>query len=230
MFTWGPSSGGGLAGCLYSDAYFSSVRLLPRGQGSGTTFTDSSPVANAQTGYVNAVIDSAQALECFGPTSIKLTAGYVTYPTSVGVMASAAFTVEAWIYKTSASAMGIMALRASIARGWALQTDSFRAMIDGVWSDAQLVPGSTPSANVWTHIAVTHDGAGLYTYWKDGVAEDSNTFGTGTLDDVGSSAFLVGASSDSGEAPFTGHLYVRVTPGVCRYTSTFTPPNNFPAG
>jgi Concanavalin A-like lectin/glucanases superfamily len=121
-----------------------------------------------------------------------------------------------------------MSLRAPIPRGWAMQTNSLRAMIDGVWSDSQLVPTSGAVLNQWTHLAVTHDGAGLYTYWTDGVATATNTFGVGTLDSVGASAFSVGASTDAGESALSGYMYLRLTVGVCRYTATFTPPTNFP--
>lgn len=233
----------GLATCLGAriphlagggtDPYIDFVRLLLRGQGANgsTTIQDTSPSAWGQSGVVNATISSEQSLPGFGGTSIKMTSGYVWYPPSVASDIGAnPVTMEAWVRPAvSDGSYGVVSLRTATARGWAVQGNSLRAMIDGTWSDAQLVPSSVPAASDWSHVAVTHNGFGLYTYWLNGSAVATATFGTGSLDTVATSGVHVGSSTDGGENPFTGYMYLRLTVGVCRYTAPFTPPSNFPS-
>lgn len=224
-------NGGFVRNPVAVDPYYDYTRLILRGQGANnsTTFIDDSPLANTPTAVGDSRISTDTSLPGFGGTSIFIDSGYLNgIPTAVGVIGTTAFTAEAWYYLNTTFGTGLMSQRSASPFGWALQADSFRAKIDGVWSDAQLVPVG-PVVGAWTHVAVTHDGAGLYTYWRNGVAEDTATFATGLLDYIGSSSFVVGASSDAGESALDGYLYARLTVGISRYNAPFTPPTDFPA-
>jgi hypothetical protein len=84
---------------------------------------------------------------------------------------------------------------------------------------------TTIAANQWYHVAVTRTGAGVMRLFVDGVQEDTTTDASAIN---GPASFNVGdrqASDPNGQYPFNGYIeQVRVTKGVARYTSNFTPP------
>lgn len=234
MFTWGPSSGGGIA-CVVTDASYASTILLLRGQGTngGTTITDSSPEVWVPDTVDGVITSTAQALPCFGDAALEFESGdNVRYSglaalSGLGEAIGAGnnvWTLEAWVRQASSGVMGIMSYRPPAAIGWAFTTETFRVHIGGSWTDP-LLSTTAPSAGVWSHRVVQRDGND-FSYGTDGVMVDTATNSGNVSFNV--AEVRVGCSStDDSEQPFSGHMYLRFTLGVARYGSTYTTPNNF---
>jgi hypothetical protein len=83
-------------------------------------------------------------------------------------------------------------------------------------------PGSLPTDGSWTHVAVTRSGA-TFRLFTNGtvygsVATSSSALMTNT------DPFCVGGTSDGGGPSCVGYIdEVRVSKGIARYTSSFTP-------
>jgi hypothetical protein len=223
--------------CVLVDTDYSWSRLLLRGQDLGddpTTIIDSSPYGYSHVAQGAVVISGEQSLPCFGSTSVKFSGSdSLAYNDPVDLLdftAEPKFTMEAWVCAGHASSgMGIISRRPNNATGFAFQTDSFRANIGGVYSDAWLDAGGRPAVNVWTHRAVVKN-LNDFLYWRDGVLADSRLGTAGYIVNGSSGNSRVGASTNNNnEAPFVGHMYVRFYRGVAKYLAPFTPPNNFPA-
>ena len=92
---------------------------------------------------------------------------------------------------------------------------------------ARLLASSTElDQGVWYHVAVTRAG-GVFRLFLDGVLQATNSSHVGASIDVSSSNWLTVGSAEpaSGGEDFSGYIDdLRVTKGVARYTSNFTPP------
>lgn len=135
------------------------------------------------------------------------------------------FTVEAWVYPTSLSPgadRNIVDFRDGD------DNTSFRTGINGtnvpyVANTGGILNGSfTFSTNIWYHFAVTR-ASGTLTIWINGSSVGSNT----TTTNFTGKGLIIGASAASGSrGPFFGFIDdLRITKGVARYTTTFTPPD-----
>ena len=94
--------------------------------------------------------------------------------------------------------------------------------------------GFTVSLNTWYHVAFVRNGD-TFTPYLNGVAGNSATY-SGSLMTTTSNLYVGSYPSGTPKDPFTGNFQdVRITKGVARYTSNFTPPtqpffNNFKTG
>jgi hypothetical protein len=157
------------------------------------------------------------------------TGDYLTVADNAALeLGSSDFTIEAWVYPTSASANSIITKRVnnSVYGGYGLfltsNTLAFVADNDasGDWAIA-MVSGSAVPLNVWSHVAVTRNGS-TWTTWVNGVQSQTVTSSI-TINDQATS-LAVGAISD-GSATFFGYISnARVVKGTAVYTSNFTPP------
>ena len=220
FFTCGPGFFGGVPSP--SDPYFSYVVSLMHFQGAnnGTVFTD------VISGSIwmpagTPVTSSTQAK--FGATS-----GWSgTGSGIVGQTFNAAFsfpgdlTVEGFIYCTSCS--GGHALF-SIQDGsnkflplYMISETSSESIINGAVPISGIV---LPGTNAWYHAAFTRSGTTV-TVWINGVSAGTGTV-SGTLGSTSLHAYVI---NENVQQNFTGFVAEsRVTNGICRYTSTFTPP------
>lgn len=141
------------------------------------------------------------------------------------------FTLEGWIYPISNNANVIIS-------NWYGQNASFCAFIlyldsgklqlsYGVGSTNTGTPSSTSiPLNQWTYVACCRQGTTV-SYYINGVKDPTTFTLTGSLNVAPGEAVAIGCLS-----PFTGPALhfdgnideVRVTKGVARYTSSFTPP------
>jgi len=81
------------------------------------------------------------------------------------------------------------------------------------------------SADTWYHVAYVRDGSNGYKFFLDGVQQGSTTASSSTYPDYASSLF-VGWTPLYG-AHFDGWIdELRITKGVARWTSDFTPPSS----
>lgn len=83
-----------------------------------------------------------------------------------------------------------------------------------------LAHSSGPSVGAWTHIAISRTGTNLFLF-VDGVIVDSDTNST---DITYSTPFFIGSSYNGNQA-LNGHMdEIRISKGIGRWTSNFTPP------
>jgi hypothetical protein len=133
------------------------------------------------------------------------------------------FTVEMWVYPTQLNSSTDYNLIDFRSGG---TTTGFRIGINGstipfVAAVGGILNGSfTFSTNTWYHFAVTRS-SGTLTIWINGTSAGSNTTTTNFTD----SYLLIGSSAASNIGPYFGYIDdLRITKGVARYTTTFTPP------
>lgn len=156
------------------------------------------------------------------------TGDYLTIPANPNInITSGDFTIETWAYPTT-------------------QTNSVDSIFGyGYWTTMLYRNGSTwtwevgngsnsnyftltatCTSNTWQHIALTRSG-NTYTFWLNGVAASTTTNSNGPATAsrilaIGLNAFNASPASTQF---FTGYIDdFRITKGVARYTTSFTPP------
>jgi hypothetical protein len=212
------------------DPNFSSVGLLLHMDGSNgsTTFIDTSPSARTVTAVGNAQIDTSQAK--FGTASAKFDGNgdALTVPyASAWDFGSGNFTVEGWVRPRIAvtTRMNLVSIFDATSKGWGiaiLDTGKLRGFVEGA-SLVFIGPGPTTVADsVWHHFAMVRNGNNFAIYLngaQEATATSSLALGTG------SGPLQIGAESGAGIRYLDGWLdEIRITKGVARYTSAFTPP------
>jgi hypothetical protein len=201
-----------------SDPYFANVTALLHGEGS---FTDSSPLALTYTVAGAATTSTAQ--KKFGTASIYSPGPntQVTSPFSPSIaLGSGDYSVEMWVYFTSASGTQYffeIADAASTQYMW-LQYGPTANTLSGLLAGAS-IPGTVVSLNTWTHVAIIRSsGRGLV--YVNGtlvfnVAEAIN-YTTNMHVSLG------GAPVVSGNASGVSSIYIddfRLTKGVARLST-----------
>ena len=197
-----------------------------------TTLIDSSPSGHPMTALGNAQIDTAQSK--FGGSSMLFdgTGDYYTTPDHTDfALGSGDFTIDCWL---RFNALGTTIIAAQWAgtgnqRGWELFYFSASNLLRFVPSTDGTNPGTnnrdfawTPSTNTWYHLAVVRTGNNIMAF-VDGTQIGSTQSFTFTLFDS-TAAFAVGADSEGG-AGWNGWIdEFRLSKGVARWTSNFTPP------
>ena len=159
-----------------------------------------------------------------------------TPPTSSLLLAGSDFTIEVWAYfNASVSGTGyfFVAHAASFASnaGFAFlrhgDTDNLRFIYtnDGTGASGYKITDSTntfiPTTNTWYHLAVTRSGSTVRLF-INGVVSGSSTQTTSIYPSTHN--ITIGTDA-AGNYPMNGYLSdVRITKGLARYTSNFTPP------
>ena len=161
----------------------------------------------------------------------------VDYTTGYGddlydISSPESFTIESWIYVTDNTAYNTIyntgggSVSQSYFTQWAVhptgELNYYRSSTK-VLSSSQ----SDISNNTWHHVAITGDN-GTLRLFVDGVLKDTATSASSyyppTDFDIHIGDRQSGASS--GNYPFGGYMQdFRITKGLARYTSTFTPPS-----
>jgi hypothetical protein len=216
------------------DLYRSQVSLLLHGDGANgsTTITDNSPTPKIVTAVGNAQISTAQSK--FGGASIAFdgTEDYLTIPAnSAFAFGTSDFTIEAFVYinqttlTTGSSDAVIAELRSTggTATGFVFNLGVFS---DGFSLNFYTDGGrnaATAKANYgeWHHIAAVRSGSTV-TLFSGGTNVKSITK-TNNFSDTPN--LRIGASGLYGNSSISGYIDdLRITKGVARYTSNFTPP------
>jgi len=144
---------------------------------------------------------------------------------TVGNFGTGDFTIESWVYFNSTSTGGIVSKSNSPTNGWLLQASTTFAQFAVFTGAASGISSSySGSINTWTHIAVTRSSGTLRLY-INGTQIASGTF-TGNVGTNALSYVSVGTSGpSSSQSPLNGYLDdLRITKGIARYTTNFTPP------
>lgn len=230
----------------YFQGYMSSVRVVKGTAVYTTTFTPPTAPLTAVTNtslllnFTNAgIYDSASknVLETVGNAQVSTTQAkwgttsmafdgtgdWLVMPSSQSfAFGTGNFTVEFWVYYSSASAnyQFIDARGTSYTNGgFALYTTGGSIYVQ--YGSTALVTATAPSANTWHHIAATRSGTSTKLF-IDGTqagstATDSNSYGAYQT--------FIGQFGGGSGYDLNGYIDdLRVTKGYARYTANFTPP------
>ena len=217
-----------------ADPYIGNVSLLLHGDGTNgsTTIIDSSPNPKTVTAFGDAQISTAQSK--FGGASIAFdgTGDYVEVNgTNASLeMGSGSWTVEMWVYHTARASAGLtsslydsLALSSGTTNAIRLRITSFGNLTFYRYGTPVFTSSAVISLATWTHVAVVKDGSTLNFYLNGtnvGSIADTVTYTNGL------NRPILGADGfDPGSVLFNGYIdELRITKGIARYTSNFTPP------
>ena len=204
-----------------ADPFFNNVSLLLHGDGANgsTTIVDSSPSPKTVTAVGDAQISTAQSK--FGGSSLAFDGvGDALGIPTITIGANESFTIESWIYKTARGVSGyslIVGNGSSTQVGYDVTTEGSVFMYIG-GGFGVVASGTAMTSNAWNHVAWVRnvDGCSIYVNGLligSGVRGSSFTFN------------VIGAYSTGGTYGINGYIDdLRITKGVARYTSNFTPP------
>lgn len=236
---------GGGGGSPPTDPDFASVLFLSGFEGvdGATTFTDESSHARTITTVGNAQADTA--IKKYGDSGLLLdgTGDYLTIPDHADWEFAGEFTLEAWVYissaETNSTVVAIVAhdgnssnlsYRLSITKHTATPSLQFGFSTNGSTYVHSLVYGgssSTIPTDTWLHVAIDRDGADKMRLWLDGVMRGSKLSATGTAFNS-ANALGIGATGTGNDALMGSLDEVRIS-SISRYgdvhgDTTFTPP------
>jgi len=225
-----------ITGSTVGDVYFPQTTLLLPFDGSNgaTTTSDSSGSNHSVTFAGTAQISTLRSK--FGASSLFLdgNSDYVDMGAHSSLdFGTGDFTVECWVYAETTSAFypGFL----GSVTGWSSgasshrydnygQANKFSLHLNGASpQDPFLTTSSTFSHDTWYHYAVTRSG-NTWRMFINGALEVSGT-NSGSYN-IGLGGMRVGQSSwDGAHGYFKGNVDdIRLTKGIARYTSAFTPP------
>ncbi|WP_397379709.1 LamG domain-containing protein [Prosthecobacter sp.] len=207
-----------------TDPSFASVVLLLHGEGAdqSTTFTDSSTGARPISQFGNSELDTAEYK--YGTASIKFdgTGDYITAPSSTDWnFGNGDFTVEFWI-KWNAFPAASGTIIGNYPGTWALQYRPDTSNKINWYNGSSLYSASLSlSTGIWYHFAVCRSGSSLRIFVDGG---QSGATATDSTNYNSTNSLTIGELRALGQN-INGWLDdIRITKGVGRYTSNFTPP------
>jgi len=213
---------------LIVDPYWASVIFQCHCDGAdeATTFTDVSDSGKAIVANGNAQVDTAIKKYGTGALLLDGSGDYLSVASGVQIDTDD-FTIECWAYLTSAAGtnLALMGTRDGGAddTGWLLNIGgTAKRMTVRTDNTEVMTSGTDMTINTWTHIAYTWDGTTNRLY-QDGVLVASST---GFSPNFSSAATLfIGHDGRGTTNDWPGSIDdIRITKGVARYTSAFTPP------
>jgi hypothetical protein len=182
--------------------------------------------------YGNTQIDTAQSM--FGGASGLFASGdaLITPDSADWTFGSDDFTIDFWVRLSSVTSNIGMFSHYTNAKNYveliyvAGQGFNFRAVNGGV-SVVNLAQTNSPiSANTWYHLAVVRSGASFNIY-KDGVSIASTSSSSSMPDPTGNFQIGYAFYIKGGSSWMNGWLdEFRVSKGIARWTSNFTPPTS----
>ena len=212
-----------------TDPDFANVSLLLHGDGTNgsTTIVDSSPSPKTVTTVGDAQISTAQSK--FGGASLAFdgTGDYLTITDSNAFeFGSGDYTIELWFYMLAVPGVSSYALFGGLSGKnfyFGVTTQSgvgtYLVSYDGL-SELNQNSGALLVAGAWYHAAHCRSN-GTARLFLNGQVVRSGPFASIT----GTTGYQVGASYFYSIARWYGYIDdLRITKGVARYTSNFTPP------
>lgn len=175
----------------------------------------------------NAQASTTQAK--FGTTSIKFAGGSdwmqtVTKPALR--FGTAPFTIEAWLYPTSAATMCVVSIYTGTA-GWTWKiSGNVIAWYDN--TSGNIGGTAAIASNTWTHVAIVREGTGAnqFKFYVNGVLDVTSTCSANFTQTA--NCFVGGeggATPNFATSIWNGYIDdLRITNGYARYTANFTPP------
>jgi hypothetical protein len=225
---------------MASDLNYNSVVLLLHCNGSngGTTFTDNSSIAATVT-PTSCTTSTAQTKYGSASALFNGTSSFLSIPFNSNYrLLGNDWTIEFWIRPTNAAPSAQEYIISHREDGVGsnqplliLRRDATTGVITFVHSDASgasitvVSSSASPSTGVWTHVALTR-ASGTVKVWMGGADVTVSTTNLTTAYpaiDSGHHLFI-GSFQPSNTLFYNGYLDdIRITNGVARYTSTFTP-------
>ena len=196
------------------DPYISSVSLLLR-----NSFTDESLSPKTITANGTATISTTTVK--YGTSSIAVNglSGYITTSSSTDLgLGTGDFTVELWVYMTSTNGSGLF----GFGGGYGLSNFSSGLSF---WQDGggYFYGSGTLPQNQWAHVAVTRQNSTLYIF-VDGIVK--STIGSYSVNLGTTNSITIGYHPNQYNQAVNGFIDdFRVTKGISRYNSNFTPPS-----
>jgi len=175
----------------------------------------------------DAKISTAQSK--FGGSSMYFdgTGDWLTIPNSQNfVFGSGDWTVELWVRPASTSRQGFVTLENSAGTNvpWEVGINAsgkFRVLVQTSAGQVVIDGSTTPTINTWYHIAAVRNGSTV-TLYVNGVSEATGNVSTNAL--VSETAPVYVGTYNYG-FPLNGYIDdLRITKGIARYTTNFTPP------
>lgn len=206
------------------DLYYTSVSLLLHGDG---TFTDSSQYSTALT-TVNGATTSNTTYK-FGSGSLNFTptSAYASFSNSNMNFGTGDWTIELWWYHpASVPNYGVifdLDGNNTLFVGFSSDSSALR-----VYSSPNGINYNTSAHGMttgnWYHLAWVRSGSTI-TIYRDGVSYGSVAAGSTAYTPAASTAYISTYGAPAGTFQAGGHIdEFRITKGVARYTSNFTPP------
>lgn len=219
------SGGGG------GDPYFADVSLLLHmdGANASTTFTDSSALARAMTAVGNAQISTAQSK--FGGASglFDGTGDQVTTPNvSAFRFGTADYTIEFWVRPANLSDFRHLIQTCDFESNQLSVRTTSTGTVQVFFNNGSnalgiLTTSASISALTWTHVAVSRV-SGTTRVFLNGVQRASSAAAYNVTGSTG--PLRIASRNDISTLQFVGNLDdLRITTGVGRYASDFTPPS-----
>ncbi len=206
------------------DPYFNNVVLyLPMtGINGRSVFPDCSYDGLVPTINGNTVVSTTQSKWGTGSGYFDGNGDYLSLLSNKLSLASGDFTIEFWLYVTAVRDHIMMGSR--LPYGWLIAISS-GAIGFSFWETSgtyHVALGPSISFDEWNYFAVCRSG-NTYTAYVNGVGGTPVT--TAARPDAGSTTLNIGRDPQNSINQFNGYLQdLRITKGVARYTSTFTPP------
>jgi hypothetical protein len=174
---------------------------------------------------------SVQRFSPFSPTTAYSTSviggsGYFGSGNYISAASNAAFalgtgdfTVEAWVYPTSAYTTYNYVLGVAVTNGLVFYVTGGNLVVRSFNGSDLLSSSTIPALNTWTHVAATRSGTTLRIF-VNGVQTASTTNST----NFAQGSAVVG-NDGTNAAPWYGYITdLRLVKGTAVYTSAFTPP------
>lgn len=228
------------SGPLAGDPYYNYTSLLLKmnGADTSTTFTDNSYSPKTVTANGNAQLKTANYRYGTASGYFDGTGDCITVPyTSDFDFGALDFTIEMWLYKLGNNAnaqrlwnsngdyYGNVDLSISASGDLASYATS-NGTTWNAWSSPSIV---AVTDNTWHHIALVRNGGNVYAF-LDGIQYTLTTSLSTTAlvnGTNGATSRSIGGQSAGTNRSLNGYIDdVRVTKGVARYTSNFTPPGS----
>jgi hypothetical protein len=194
-------------------------------------FQDFSSNNFAVTANGNVQISNAQSKFGGGSALFDGSGDYIEATVGAGEFGSGDFTIECWINANTTTSVDTVISKGILStvddRGWTLEWSGGRLAFFGYgeYSTGIVITNNVLNTGTWYHIAVVKQGS-TFKMFLDGV-QQTNHYGnptTGTLN-AGGQLFVGTGFFDLVNRSFHGYIDdLRITKGVARYTSNFTPP------
>ena len=204
------------------DPYYADTVLILNGDGANnsTTAIDSSPAARTMTAFGNAKLSTTAP--AFGTASMLFDGADDSFRAAASAdfsFGTSPFTIECWVKFASVSGLQFLCSGGGAGNDIRI-TNGTTLLIRGQSATVISATITAPTAGIWTHMALVRDGSN-WTFYVDGnsVASGTSTSAFG----VSNNTFFIGSNSEGGFS-LNGGMEFRMTKGVARYTSNFTPP------
>lgn len=214
---------------------FTVALLHMNGADAATAFTDET--GKTWTAQGNAQIDTGQSK--FGGASGQFdgTGDYIDTPDSAdwqldGGSDANLWTIDFWVRfngDPGAGVVGLVQQYVDVSNSWAvlLNNNLLQFLVRSAASNIVSITQTwNPATATWYHIAIVKNGTTGYMHFIDGTQVGSTTIDTSPIPDFAGSLRLALYTNTAGVANYLNGWMdeVRISKGIARWTSNFTPP------